>query len=195
MAITFTNGSPASPSTPSKKPLPGKPPLHGKPSQGKKPEEEESNDPRMKAIERQEKTLQRQKDLLTKQLKLKKPVASLLRDIVAELTQTQLEVSDTTTPDSSDLYQQIQQLLGPMGIKNEVIRNKITLVPNVTKKANSRIAVEPMHLYKVPLRRETEINDTTIDKLKLTEDTFDSLEWTAQGPVLYMWAPYNPERS
>lgn len=125
----------------------------------------------------QEASLLRQQEQLSKRLERlrSKKVASAFLKIAAP----------NPNDDPIALFEQISPTLDDMGLKGDAIRNKIELVIG---KTNSK----KENLYKVPLRRPTEIVPDTVSKLNRNKDKLSAIVWTSQQMDAYVWGPYTP---
>ena len=47
-------------------------------------------------------------------------------------------------------------------------------------------------MYKILLRRPTEITADTVSKLNRSSDSLSAIVWTSKGMEAYVWSPYAP---
>jgi hypothetical protein len=106
--------------------------------------------------------------------------------IITESMRELSKIIAQTNPndDPQELFSQVLPVLRRMGINNMVDRNKTELVSGKTKGDDS--------LYKITLRRDAQITDDEINRLKREDDAFETLQWSNQAMEVYVWAPYRP---
>lgn len=97
---------------------------------------------------------------------------------------SKLLIAQDPNDDPQELFRQVSPVLSRMGIKNMADRNKTELMEGKTKGDD--------HLYKITLRRNAQITDDQINRLKREDDAFEALQWSSQAMEVYVWAPYAP---
>lgn len=116
-----------------------------------------------------------QEDLDRKKERFKKVLA---RKIVAKF----LSAEDNPNDDPQYLWGQVRPTLGKMGVANICQNNKTQLVIGESDK--------DMSLYRVPIRRQSEIDPDTINRIKRQSDSLKHIIWSNDGIIFYVWAPY-----
>lgn len=141
------------------------------------PSQEESNKktPAQTRQERQLKMIQKQKKQLDKRMMNLKKI--LARKITAKFI-----VAQNPNDDPQYLWGQVRDTVRRMGLSTMCQNNKTELVIGVTEKDNS--------LYKIVLRRQTEIDSDIINRLRRESDNLKNISWSNNGIVMYVWAPY-----
>ena len=165
---------------PGKKPIPG----HGQPVQesGQEPTIKKPTTPGQGPATPREKMIQKRN--LRKQELIKKTLSSSLRSLSARILMAEMGIND----DPLYLFNQIAPTLSKMGLKLLVDSNK-TRVDEMSIKDNNR-------LYMVTLRRDAELTDIEISKMKSSAKEFEKLERSKSGEILvYVWGPYEAPKT
>jgi len=161
MSITFTTGNPTDKS--------------GKPT----PETDKKPDPKLM-------NLQKKKEQIEKQINRLTPVSDKLKKIALDIIAVGEE---DPNDDPRELYNQVVDVLGRMGIKNFTVPQDTEIT---TYEQNGQ------RLYKIKIRRTAQIDTDMIDRIKRNERSFESIEWTPDGMVMSVWdkyeAPATPAR-
>ena len=145
-----------------------KPSTPSKPGLPKKPSFE---DKRQEGIKKEQERLKKKLDIVNKKLK---SITGNLRDFVSCIKTAQ-------EPTYTDFYAQLRSLLTKLGINNLIIRNKIEMIPGQVK--DNKV------LYKVPFRRESEVQDNELKRMTRNKDDVEKINWTNKGMEIYLWAP------
>lgn len=132
------------------------------------------------AIDRRNK---RKLDMLNKQKeRYDKRIKELKKTLARNVISRFLSAQDSPNDDPQYLWGQVRPTLGKMGIANICQNNKTQLVIGESDKDKS--------LYKVVIRRQSEIGPDTIDRIKRQSDSLKNIIWSNEGIVFYVWAPY-----
>ena len=129
----------------------------------------------------QEQSLLRQKEQIDKRLERaqkQKQAGNVIRSFMKT-------AQPNPNDDPTALFEQISPTLSKMGIKNDADRKETELVIG---KSNAK----KENLYKILLRRTTEITPDTISKLNRNADSLSAIIWTAKSIEVYVWGPYAP---
>ena len=142
----------------------------------------QQEDPKTKMLQRRkeqiDKQLERQQEHQQKQEELKRQAK--------KIAQTFLKIAQPNpNDDPTGLFGQISGTLDKMGLKNSAERNKTELV--IGKTNNKKES-----LYKILLRRNTEITENIVNKLNRASESLSAIVWTSNGMEAYVWGPYTP---
>lgn len=154
-------------------------PVKPRPLPGQQPQEEQKPSA-------QEQSLLRQKEQIEKRIQRIRPQQQPEQPSGKKVVQAFLKIAQPNPNDNpTSLFDQISGTLDKMGLKNDTERNKTELVIGKTnaKKEN---------MYKILLRRSTEITSDTVNKLNRSSDSLSAIVWTSKGMEAYVWGPYAP---
>jgi len=156
--------------------------LNGQPnSLNPKPEFNQSEDP---TIERKRQKIlkdkQRINDNFNRKLdQLKKSYADTLREVACAL---QSKLAQEDPYEIQYLYDQILPVLKKLGINN-IIEKKDIQVFEEEQNNNDEF------LYRVLLRRKSELKPDIIDRIDRTNKSFKKMNWTSDGIEVFVWGP------
>jgi len=146
------------------------------PNDPTKKDETESEAPIDKRNKRKLEMLNKQKERYDKRIK------QLKKTLAKKVVSRYLLAQDNPNDDPQYLWGQVRSTLSKMGIANICQNNKTQLVIGESQKDNS--------LYRIVIRRQSEINPDTIDRIKRHNDSLKSITWSNEGIIFYVWAPY-----
>ena len=143
------------------------------------------DDPRAKAKAREQERLQRQQEQIQKRLdRLNKTALSDILRTYAEI----ITAAEDPNDDPQGLFATIRPVLTKMGLGTSTEASKTELISGKTNTNGDS-------LFKVTLRRTTEIDDDIINRVKRqddSKDSFEAMKWTSAGLEMFIWAPYTP---
>jgi len=84
--------------------------------------------------------------------------------------------------DPMELFGQVRPLLVKMGLANMADRMNTSLVTGQSQGKNS--------LYRILLRRNSEIIPDTIERIKREIKSLQAIKWTSKAIEVYVWCPY-----
>jgi hypothetical protein len=141
------------------------------------PAQKKPDDPQQEMKNRERKRLQDQQKKIQQRLDiLKASIARPIRDLVG------IMAADDPNDNPNDLFSQIRPLLSKMGLANKADPSKTELVPGKTQGKNS--------LYKIVLRRNAQLKENEVDRIKREEKALESIQWSAESIDVYLWYPY-----
>jgi hypothetical protein len=169
MALTFNQ--PNRPSQPQKdKPNRPSQPQKDKPNQPS--QQNDSNQRQKEQIYKQKERLQQQQEQLDKRLeRLSDHIKKISALIVAE-------------DNPRDLFNQIRPTLNSMGLTNLCDQTKTEIITGHVDKDRS--------LYKILLRRTSEINSKIIERMNREKNDINVAKWSKDGIEVYIWSKYTP---
>ena len=131
--------------------------------------------------EKRQQNLEKQRKILDKNLtELQKKFKSIIGSI-KELAYIMKQAQDPND-DPMYLYGQVRPTLAKMKLNNKVQNNKTQILTGQVMKNKT--------LFKVILRREAEIDQTNIEKIKQNAGDFHSMKWSNAGIEAFIWSPY-----
>lgn len=135
-------------------------------------------------LEQKKKQLLNQQKMIDKKLKKLTPISAHMKAIAFTL----LKAQDDQKLDPLELFRNIQRTLYKMGVKPSMILQPQTkIIEGEVKKGLS--------LFQVTFRRNADVTDDTIDRIKRNKENFESIEWSTKGMVLTFWAPYKKDKN
>jgi len=153
----------------------------GSPTKTSKPGTPAKPDP---ILEQKKKQLLNQQKMIQKKLKKLTPISAHMKAIAFSL----LKAQDEQKLDPLELFRNIQRTLYKMGVRPSMILQPQTkIIEGEVKKGLS--------LFQVTFRREADVTDDTIDRIKRNKENFKSIEWNPKGMVLTLWAPYKKDEN
>lgn len=118
-------------------------------------------------------------------LKQKEQIDKRLQRLQKKVVHAFVKMGQTNpNDDPMGLYAQISPILDKMGLKSTMIeRNKTQLIIGKTN-------TDKNNMYKILLRRDAEITESTIADINRNQKNFESIVWTSKGMEAYVWGPY-----
>lgn len=156
--------------------------LNSKPNSNPKPDKSQTENP---ATTRKKEQLLKEKDRFNKRIEKKlEQLKMSLADQIRYFAHS-IKYAQNPNDDPQGLFNQIDDNLSKMGLKNLADRNQTQLIigKTNTKKEN---------MYRILLRRQAEINSGIIEKIKREDDTFETMKWNSKGIEVFVWGPYTP---
>jgi hypothetical protein len=161
----------------------------GQPGQEDKPlshAEQFKADQEQKRLEREQKNKARQDAAKARQDAAK---ARYQKVAISDILRTYAEVITAEDgPKGQKLFEIVHPVLTKMGLGTAIEASKTELISGETNTKGDS-------LFKVTLRRTSEIDDDIINRIKRqddTKDSFEAMKWTSAGLEMFIWAPYTP---
>lgn len=139
-----------------------------------------------KELKLQETALKEQSKQLDKIKDLKKDVDKKLKSIFStSLRSIAYTIINAVEDPPIELYNQIRPLLNKLQIA-------VLMDPNQTEIVKGQTNAKKESLYKLVLRRKSQLSPQHIERLKRDIEHFQAMDWNNKGLCMYLWFPYKP---
>ena len=123
------------------------------------------------------------RDLVKQRQDIDKKLRSLSAALrYTALRYTALRMALDPNDDPNYLFEQVRPILSKMNIHGKADKGKTSITEQTDSKGN--------RLYRVQLRREENLSDNEIERIKRERDSFEKIDWDPKGMMIFVWGPY-----
>jgi hypothetical protein len=115
-------------------------------------------------------------------VKQKQDIEKKIRSLSAALRYTALRMAADPNDDPNYLFEQVRPILSKMNIHGKADKGKTSITEQTDSKGN--------RLYRIQLRREENLSDNEIERIKREKDSFEKIDWDPKGMMVFVWGPY-----